>query len=95
MAEGVRRREPAAARVLHRGGGATVRESRRERWEEVEGGEEVLTAEAIDGGVTGEEGAEEMAAAAGVEEDPACAALRLMILKIEGGLKLPVVLGAP
>ena len=55
----------------------------------------MLTEEGIGGGVAGEDAVAKMAVAAGVGEDAECAALRLMILKIDGGLKLPVVLGAP
>ena len=44
--------EPGRCGVARRGGGATVRESRRERWEEVEGRERVLPWELIDGSLT-------------------------------------------
>ena len=88
------RREPAAAHGGPRRQRPGVRESSSEWSERVEGDEEVLTEEGIGGGVAGEDAVERMAVAAGFGEDAERAALRLMIPKIDGGLKLPVVLGA-
>ena len=55
----------------------------------------MLTEERIGGGVAGEDAVAKMAVAAVVGEEPGGAASRLMDRQIGGGLKLPVVLGAP
>ena len=76
------RREPAAARGGCRRRRTGVRESPRGWSEGIEGVEEMLTEARIGGGVAGEDAVSEAAVAAGIGEEPACAAPRGRTLQI-------------